>query len=384
METFLFLAKRFWWRAQLPPSVRRMQWVAITGIALSVAALFVALSVTTGFEREYRNALLHFNAHLMILPEEHLSFSPDAIAQTIRAAGIENLEVTRVTPYLYREALLIHKGKIKGVVLKGIADGREGLVAGDALAKNLGLQKGDVVKLLLPIGRELSAKNIRQMKVEGTFQTGLYEFDSQFAQIDIETFRNLFHLPKTESGYEIFLKDPAMAPLAQPVLEKQFGPLVTIQNWVDLNQPLFEALSMEKWLFRILMGLMIFVASLNLIGVVLLLIFRRQRTTAILRALGLDSKKIRRLFAVHGFVLGFLGIFIGALLGEGIIFGVSRYHWIPLDPQIYFLERLPMFLAGTSIFIIVFLGLLLVWSVSWLAAQRALVVPIREGLHGPG
>src|SRR3989338_9618997 len=111
MDTLLFLLRRFWWRFSLPPSVKRMQWIVVAGIAIGVAALLMSLSVTQGFERDYKKALLSFNAHLMVLPGENGDISKEEIAKMIDAESI--------TPYLYREALLIHKGRIKRVVLKG-------------------------------------------------------------------------------------------------------------------------------------------------------------------------------------------------------------------------------------------------------------------------
>ncbi|MDZ4224652.1 MAG: ABC transporter permease, partial [bacterium] len=311
MKMLLFLLRRFWWRFTLPLSVRRMQRIVVAGIAIGVAALLMSLSVTQGFERDYKKALLSFNAHLMVLPVEERGVSKEEIAKGIDAESI--------TPYLYREALLIHKGRIKGVVLKGqnLPAGQAGtedrrpkdeIVLGGALAQTLGVQKGETVRLLLPNGRDISAKNVKEIKVGETFQSGLYEFDSQFALLDIETLQNFFSLPKDFQGYEIRISDPEQAPLVAEKLEEMLGPLVTVENWIDINRPLFEALRMERWLFWILMGLMVFAAALNLIGAVLLSIFRRLKTTSILRALGVPPWKTRLLFTLQGFLLGLLGV----------------------------------------------------------------------------
>ena len=380
MDTLLFLLRRFWWRFSLPPSVKRMQWIVVAGIAIGVAALLMSLSVTQGFERDYKKALLSFNAHLMVLPGENGDISKEEIAKMIDAESI--------TPYLYREALLIHKGRIKGVVLKGQKIDDRGpkteIILGKALAENLGIQTGDTVKLLLPTGGDVSSKNVKEMKVGGTFQSGLYEFDSQFALLDIDLLKGFFSLPKDFSGYEIRIPNPELAPEAGEKLEKALGPLFTVENWVELNRPLFEALRMERWLFWILMGLMVFAAVLNLVGAVLLSVFRRLKTTAVLSALGVTPQKTRLLFTLQGFLLGVVGVALGLGVGAGGIFAIARYHLIPLDPQVYFLETLPMAWEAKTVFIVVFSTLFLVWMVAWFAAKKALSVPIREGLHGPG
>lgn len=388
MNTLLFLLKRFWWRVRLPASVKRMQIIVVAGIAIGVAALLMSLSVTQGFERDYKKALLSFNGHILVLPGENLLFSAEEITKEINGMGIDGVQLESIEPYLYREGLLIHKGKIKGVVLKGQRTMDHGpgteIILGNALAEKLGVQKGEEIRLLLPTHQEISSQNVKTLVVEGTFQSGLYEFDSQFALMDIALLKKYFSLAKDFHGYEIRISDPEKAPLVAEKLEEILGPMVDVQNWVDLNRPLFEALHMERWLFWILMGLLIFAAALNLVGAVLLSILRRQKTTSILRALGAEPKKIRSLFALQGFLLGILGVFLGFLFGGGLIFGISRYHWIPLDPQIYFLETLPISWEAKTVFIVVIATLFLVWMVAWFAAKKALDIPIREGLHGPG
>jgi len=366
-----------------------MQMMVLIGVALSVATLLIALSVTAGFEKDYKKALLDFNAHVLILPGEDQTFLPVTIQKTFQDANLPDVKLISITPYLYREALLIHQGVLKGVVLKGIQKSevrsrKSEISLGRALAEKLGVQSGQEVKLLIPTGGDISAKNTKRLEVSETFRSGLYEFDSQFALIDLKNLQELFGLPSTQHGFELRLDNPEMAPLVSAALEKSLGGNVSIQNWVELNEPLFQALQLEKWVFRVLMGLMVFVSSLNLIGAVLLSIFRNQKTISILRALGLSAVQIRGLFAWQGFALGLGGILLGLALGLCVVSGLNRFHWVPLDPQIYFLEKLPVNVEPITIFIIASLSLLLVWQTSWLAAGRASAIPIREGLHGPG
>ena len=400
MGTLLFLSRRFLWKQQASRSVKVMRGMIVLGIALSVAALVTALSVTAGFERDYKKGLLSFNAHVLILPGEGEKLSAKEVQEAFAQIGLPNLNLVSLTPYLFREALLIHKGVIKGVILKGIPRGKDEMVLGAALAKMLGVgegegrsadhgpwtmdQKQEMVKLLIPKGKEISDKNIKRLKVGGVFRSGLYEFDSQFAWVDIEQLKKLFGLPLDYQGYELKISNPDLAPELAEELEKKLGPLVSVQNWVALNQPLFQALELEKWVFRILMGLMVFVSSLNLIGVVLILIFRNQKTIAILRALGWPKRQIQTLFMGQGMALGLLGITIGVIVGVVFVFSLQYFQWIPLDPEIYFLEKLPVDMRPLTVVMIALFGLFLVWQASWLAAKRALTIPIREGLHGPG
>ncbi|OGQ48591.1 MAG: hypothetical protein A3H42_04765 [Deltaproteobacteria bacterium RIFCSPLOWO2_02_FULL_46_8] len=388
MKTLIFLVQHFWWRHSLPRSVRIMRGMVLIGITLSVATLVVTLSVTAGFEHDYKKALLDFNAHVILYPSEGKPYSEDMIRKALGEAHLKDVVLLQVSPFLYREALLIHDGVIKGVVLKGIdlpkAGG--GVVLGEALAEKLNLKKtmDQTVKLLIPEGKEVSAKNTKRLKVSDTFRSGLYEFDSQFVLIDLAQLQDLFHLPRNYFGFELKINRPELAPLVATALEEKLGPEASIQNWIELNGPLFQALELEKWAFKILMGLMVFVSALNLIGIVLLMIFRKRKAIAMLQALGLAPKQVRDLFAGQGFVLGVLGVLLGILAGILFVLSLKYCKWIPLDPQIYFVGNLPVQLEGWTLFIIAIFGLLLVWRISWLAASRLVTVPIREGLHGPG
>ncbi|MBI5299227.1 MAG: FtsX-like permease family protein [Deltaproteobacteria bacterium] len=392
-KTLIFLARHFWWRHSLPRSVRIMRGMVLIGITLSVATLVVTLSVTAGFEHDYKKALLDFNAHVILYPGEGKPYTEEIIRKALDEAHLKDVVLLQVSPFLYREALLIHEGVIKGVVLKGIDLPKVGggVVLGEALAEKLGWTRDhgpwtmdQTVKLLIPEGKEVSAKNTKRLKVSDTFRSGLYEFDSQFALIDLAQLQDLFHLPRTYFGFELKINRPELAPLVATALEEKLGPEASIQNWIELNGPLFQALELEKWAFKILMGLMVFVSALNLIGIVLLMIFRKRKAIAMLQALGLASKQVRDLFAGQGFVLGVLGVLLGILAGILFVLSLKYFQWIPLDPQIYFVGNLPVQLEGSTVFIIAIFGLLLVWQISWLAASRLVTVPIREGLHGPG
>ncbi len=369
-------------------SSRVMRWMVMTGIALSVASLTIALAVTAGFEKDYKNALLNFNAHILILPSEEQTLTKESIEKGFQEAKIPDVQLLSVSPYLYREALLIHEGKLKGVILKGTSSekfqipnpkfqinsksqvpNKSEIVLGKALAQNLNFDstKQDSIKVLIPLGKEVSAKNTKRLVVGSTFQSGLYEFDSQFALMNLQDLQQLFNLSPSFHGFELRIDQPEMAPFVKIALEKTLGDNVGIQDWVEINSDLFQALQMEKWVFRIIMGLMIFVSSLNLIGAVLLNVFRRRKTIAILQALGLSPFQIRQLFTTQGFLLGAIGILSGLVLGLCIVSGLNRFHWVSLDPQIYFLEKLPVSVEPFTIFIIALASLLLVWQTSWIA-----------------
>lgn len=372
-----FLARKIFGRPSREKN-RGMHAIVIAGISLSIAALLVMLAVLRGFETEYQKSLLDFNAHVVIPPQEGLDISEEKIRSTLPKEMIKKVE-----PFLYRETLLIHDGKIRGVILKGLRSGAsDSLVLGKALAEKLG-ENIQQVKLMIPKNRQLTSKDIRTLPVAGTFQTGLYEFDSQFALISLAELQKLFGLSENIYGFEIQLTDAGQAPAIAKKLEENLGPAVLVQHWVELNRPLFEAIRLEKWAFRILLGLMIFVAALNLIAAVLLAIFRKKRMIAILQSLGASPRQILKLFFLHGLRLGVTAVLAGMILGLCVIFLLQTAAKISIDAEVYFLKTLPAALDWGNFFIVAAFGLFLVCILSFIAAGGALRWNLREGLHGP-
>lgn len=378
-----FLAQKIFGRPSREKN-RGMHAVVIAGISLSIAALLVMLAVLRGFETEYQKSLLDFNAHVVIPPQEGLEISEEKIRAALPPQVLKKIE-----PFLYREALLIHDGKIRGVILKGLGGSFTsfrmtslGLVLGKALEEKLG---GNIqqVKLMIPKSAQLTSKDILKLPVAGTFQTGLYEFDSQFALISLAELQKLFGLSENIYGFEIQLTDAGQAPAIAKKLEENLGPAVLVQHWVELNRPLFEAIRLEKWAFRILLGLMIFVAALNLIAAVLLAIFRKKRMIAILQSLGASPRQILKLFFLHGLRLGVAAVLAGMILGLCVIFLLQTAAKISIDAEVYFLKTLPAALDWGNFFIVAAFGLFLVCILSFIAAGGALRWNLREGLHGP-
>lgn len=384
-----FLARRFWWRGCRTRPVRVMQMMIVAGVGVSIAALILTLGVAQGFEKEYKKGLFDFNAHVTVLPSEGISFTREVFEERLSGQGFPVDAIVEMTPYLYREVLLIRQGVIKGAILKGVpreklpSAARPGaILLGKGLAKKL--SPSPELKLLIPEGETVNEKNVKTVAFGGVFESGIYEIDSQFALIELKELQELFQVPESFYGFEIRLKDPEKAPLVATILKEEMGPWVEVQDWVELHRPLFEAVRLEKWVFRILMGLMVFVASLNLIGVILLTIFRKKRTIAVLQSLGLAPGRIRLLFAGEGVFLGTAGVAFGALVGSLLLWVMERFSLVSIDPQIYFLEKLPAVFQSSSVFIIAAFGLLLIGVASWRGAKEVLDLPVREGLHGPG
>lgn len=402
----LFFFIRYFWKNLRRASLKKMHFLIGFGIFLSVATLLITLSAMNGFDRVYQEGILKFHPHVT-LPPEDLNPLPLTAFETILNHN-EKLKssVQSVAPYLYREGLLARQGVIKGVILKGLSLPKPffkgGIVLGEVLAEKLGvpktkrdfkpilqhlnfapLEEESFVKLFVHRGEEVSSKNMVSLKVLGVFKSGLYELDSEFALISLDELQNLFQLRENVYGLEIALKNPRDAKEFVNILNAEFADTRTIRSWEEDHQALFDALQMEKWMFRILIGFMIVVSILNLVGTILLAIFQKKHVIAILRALGLSKREVRGLFAFEGIFLGGLGLVLGCGVASIFILILKRFQWIAIDPQVYFLDKLPFSFSlwDSGILFILCLGWIV--FVSWWSAKQAITISIREGLHEP-
>ena len=364
-----------------------MQGLVIGGIAIGVAAWLLTQSIVAGFRKEYTQSLLEFNADVMVLSSDENKFDLDHKTLSPSVIG--------TTPFLYREAMLVHQGVLKGVVLKGIDPTSYGtvhraaippnlttprtVVLGKALAKQLHIETlPNKVQLLVGAGK------IQTLTVVGFFETGLYEYDAQFALMELGSLRSLFGEPNKLTGWELKLTDPQKASAVVAELQNQLSPDLDVTDWEHLNSDIFQALSLERHMFQLLLGLLVGVASLNLIAALLLHLYRHRKQVAVLRALGWPTAKIRLLFTLQGILLGSAGGILGMALAVTLAKLLAATHWIPIDPEIYFVDHLPLdfsfALAGAAV-----LGtVLLSAATSWRASGGVNAVSIREGLHGPG
>ncbi len=387
-----FLARRFW-SSPKGSGLKLVARLALTGVALGVATLLVTQSVLSGFERVFQETILGFNAHLVVLK---LGEGNEAEGLQDRLLSELGPAVKTMTPFLYRETLLAHGGRVKGTVIKGIDPltfskvyavkvrpwGKPQLTAkiedllknpeetprvilGADLAESLKLS-GEVpqVRVFLPGGVQdsnSSRARFLPLEVAGTFETGLKEFDQGFALMDLKQLQAWMAAPGAITGYEMRLNDAKAADYFAGLVKDKFGFGYDAVSWQRLNAPLFQALRLERKLFFIIMALVVVVAAFNIIGVLLLMIFEKSREVSVLRALGGPYSGIKRLFAWQGLWLGVQGCLAGTLLGGGIVFLLKKTQIFKLTKEVYYIEELPVDLNFTVLGTVIGISLLITW-----------------------
>ncbi|HXA77949.1 MAG TPA: ABC transporter permease [Candidatus Acidoferrales bacterium] len=365
--TFEWLVALRYLRSPNRPAVLRLvTLLAVVGVAAGVTTLVIALSMNTGFRQAIRDRLLSVTAHVNLKPT-----GPDGIhdyrermAQLSGTPGVRSLE-----PAIYNTVLLSCGGRARGVVLKGVdpdlerkasgalrnivagadsfapdADGIPALLVGRILADELKISAGDYVSLTSPQGNLTPFGMLprsRRFRVAGIYDSGFYDYDANWAFVTLESAQGLAGVGDVVSLLEVRVAKLDDASAVADELVRRAGPAFTATTWMEENRALFRALSLEKLVTALFIGLITFVAGLNILVVLTMTVTERARDIAVLMALGTRRRQIRRIFVLQGLVVSITGTAAGLAAGYGFSWIADRWRLIPLNPEIYAIPYVP-------------------------------------------
>ena len=347
------------------------------GISLGVAVLIIVMSVMNGFRTELINKIVGFNAHVTVKP----------YGNSINIDKINNHELEKISEDLVfsnsGEGIIISKEYTKGIVLRGYNEKdfiklnvvTKGQLTGDAnnlnqnnisigreLSFDLDLNIGDKISIMSPSGIETIIGNLPKQEVfivSSIFESGLADFDSNIAFVNLDKLDNFFDYKKEDRKLEIYLKNPSNITEVKMLVQKIFNDEF-VYTWADMNSSLFSALKVERNVMFIILSLIIVVAAFNIISGLTILVKNKTRDIAILKSIGVLNKSITKIFFLVGVTIGttatIFGIFLGVMFSfyiENIREFLSSAFNISLFPEeIYFLSKMPTEINPTSILII--------------------------------
>ena len=341
--------------------------------------MIVVIAVMSGAESELRSRMLGITAHAVILRHGG-EFTDYANAlKKIR----ENPDVTAATPYIFTQVMLRSPSGITGAVLRGIdpatagkvihsldqktldslagsadapGSGVPGIVLGRELANILGVSQGNLVSLIIPGGPGGSVGQlpiIRQFKVVGYFESGLYEFDKAMAYVTLGDAQKILRLPGAVSGIEIRVNDIYQAGEISKRAAASLGYDYWAQDWMRLNRNIFSALRLQKTVMFIILALIVLVAAFNIASTLIMMVMGKTGDIAILKAMGATDRSIRKIFVYKGMVIGLVGTFLGTIGGFVLSAILKRYHFIQLPKDVYFFTTLPVSLEPLDVILII-------------------------------
>jgi lipoprotein-releasing system permease protein len=370
------------------PATLLMTLISIGGVAIGVWALTVVLSVMSGFEADLKHKILGHNAHGMVLTYGQDAFQ-DWRASREKVLGVKG--VAGATPFLYNEVMLSAGQNLTGAILKGIdldtvgtvtdlpknvEDGKlewltapekiptpqrdpeglstpaprpsrilPGIVVGRELARSLRVFVGDQVNVVSPFGDLGPAgpqPKSRPFRVAAVFYSGMYEYDSKFAYMDLAEAQRFFGTGDTITGLELRVNDVdhARAIMGRVVYSLGGWPF-RAKDWGELNRSLFSALQMEKVVMAVILGFIVLVASFIIVATLIMLVLEKTREIAVLKSMGAGVPSVMKIFVAEGVIIGAIGTAFGLILGYGTCLLIDKVG-IPLDPEVYYISNLPV------------------------------------------
>jgi lipoprotein-releasing system permease protein len=192
---------------------------------------------------------------------------------------------------------------------------------------------------LTPLGMTVSEKTLR---VAAIFESGLWDIDSTWAYVNIDIARRLLSFPPGSALIIQFkIDDLENADAIADSIRERAGSGFVTTTWIELNKPLFSALKLEKLALFLTIGLIVFVASLNIVTTLIMMVLEKQGDIAILTAMGATAKTIHRVFMFQGLIIGLIGTLIGDILGIAISWILNAYKLIKLEAEVYSIPYVP-------------------------------------------
>ncbi len=223
------------------------------------------------------------------------------------------------------------------------------ILVGSGLANRMQLFVGDtviVVRLREPQARAPGhhARHPRQFEVTGTFTTGMYEYDTQNVYTRLQDAQELLGIENTDevSGIGVRTVDPGMATQIGDAIQTKLGFPYYVESWITTNRSLFAALKLEKLAMGLILFLIVVVAAFNIVSTLVMVVADRTREIGILKAMGMTRRGILRVFVLQGAWIGVVGTVAGTLLGLVLCWVLGRYQLIPIPPEVYFVDHLPV------------------------------------------
>ncbi len=393
MRFELFIATRYLRAKRRQAFIGIITTISIVGVAAGVASLIVALAINNGFRQDLQERLIGSSSHISLLriADDGIKDWPPLVQRLSKQP-----HVVAAAPAIFEQVLISRGPRARGAVLKGMVPTderrvgdllstiKEGsadaldetalpsdtgstentppespdsltgvqarvaamppIILGKDMADNLGATVGSVVLVTSPQG-ELTpfgmVPKYSRFRVAGIFNSGFYDYDSSWAFTRLSDAQRLFGLGDLISVIEFRVDDIYKADVVSHELEDAAGKGFMATNWMEQNKALFHALRLERLVTFITIGLIVFVAALNILISLIMMVMEKTRDIAVLLSMGTRKSQVRNIFIAQGVLIGVIGTVIGLVLGYAISYAGGHYHMISLSPEVYSIDYVP-------------------------------------------
>src|SRR5450432_454616 len=390
MRFELFIATRYLRAKRRQAVIGIITVISIVGVAAGVASLIIALAINNGFRQDLQDRLLGSTSHVNLLRVES-----DGIRdwKNLLQRLAQQPHVLAAAPAIYEQVLVSRGARARGAVLKGMIPSEERrvsdllksvktgsvqsleesapatnpnppkpdlpdslqavqdriaamppIVLGKDMATDLGATVNSVVLVTSPQGEltpfGMVPKYIR-FRVAGIFDSGFYDYDSSWGFVRLSDAQQLFGLGDVVSVLEFKIDDIYRAPEVAKQLEAAAGKGFMATQWMEQNKALFRALRLERLVTFITIGLIVFVAALNILISLTMMVMEKTKDIAVLMSMGTKQAQIRRIFILQGMLVGVVGTALGLLLGFALSWAGAHYHLLSLSAEVYSIDYVP-------------------------------------------
>jgi lipoprotein-releasing system permease protein len=395
MRFELFIATRYLRAKRRQAFIGIITAISVAGVAAGVASLVVALAINNGFRQDLQDRLLGSTSHITLqrIADDGIKDWPALLGRLAKQP-----HVVAAAPAIFEQVLISRGPRARGAVLKGMipryerkvgdllnsvkegsaspleepatsaesarADGAsappqspdslEGvrqrisamppIVLGRDMANNLGAKVGDDVLVTSPQG-ELTPVGMvpkyKRFRVVGIFNSGFFDYDSSWAFASLSDAQKLFGLGDLISVVEFKIDDLDRADAISQQIEDAAGKGFMATNALKQNSALFKALKTERLVTFITIGLIVFVAALNILISLIMMVMEKTKDIAVMMSMGTHRAQVRNLFIAQGVLIGLIGTVIGLVLGYAISYAGGHYHVISLSPEVYSIDYVP-------------------------------------------
>ena len=385
-----FLAGRFLASRKRGKLLSFITWIALGGVIVGVTALVVVIGVMTGMQNELREKILGSQPHLVIR-QAGMSLRLDDRERVVEIVeGVDGVVAASAIGFT-RVGLLASDfvdvldlygvdWEDRGAPVTPMQDSlRAGLVPmerspgaaprvalGSGVANRMNVFRDDTVTVIALEDLKWSPNGDPVFRsedwvVSGVFTTGMYDFDLRQGYAGLDDVQRILQLDEQVTSFVgARVDDPWMADALADSVALALGnwPYV-VESWTQTNRQLFSALKLEKLAMALILSLIVVVAALNIVGTLAMVVVNRTKEIGILRAMGLTRKDTLRSFMYQGVWIGVVGTLTGLALGLVLALLIGRYELIPIPPDVYFVDRLPVELSP--------------WDIVWIGGGSLLI-----------
>jgi lipoprotein-releasing system permease protein len=403
MRFELFVASRYLRAKRRQAVIGIITGISIAGVAAGVASLVVALAINNGFRQDLQDRLLGSTSHINLLriqsdgikdwrplmdrlsKEPHIVAAAPAIYEQVlisrgpraRGAVLKGMipseertvsDLLKTVTMGSAQALDESTDRLGHSATTNSGEGARAtqpaqeksptdlqgvenriaamppIILGKDMADELGTTVGSIVLVTSPQG-ELTpfgmVPKYNRFRVVGIFNSGFYDYDSSWAFTRLSDAQQLFGLGDLVSVIEFKVDDIYKADEISRQLEQAAGKGFMATNWMEQNKALFRALRLERLVTFITIGLIVFVAALNILISLTMMVMEKTRDIAVLISMGTRKSQVRRIFIAQGVLIGVVGTAIGLVLGYALSWAGGHYHLLSLAPEVYSIDYVP-------------------------------------------